>query len=329
MSQRFSLAFTGLLILVGLLVSGCTPDNRASLTDDATDAGLRGRVAVTNYPLYCFVKQICAANADGNSNAGPVKQVVYIGPKAGDDPHSWTPTSDQVRDLQNVDLIVCNGPGAVFANWMSRVTLEESKICNTTDAVKLEEFVKATDYQLVHSHGPEGEHSHAWVVAHSWLSPSVARKQANFCVKKLTELYGESETFDNGHAGLVKRFDELESKLESVKASAEKVVLTASTPEILYLTKALGLPDRYLAWSESRGAEQAEQEIRELRRRSGLEDGRKKVLLWTTPPIPELKEVVKTQWDDVAEISRIDCYSDRDYFEEMLDNLDRLEKAIL
>lgn len=323
MYQQFCLV----LAMAIILAAGCDSDSPQKSDNGSSQPTLNRRVAVTNFPLFCFVKQICDSKND------PSIEVVYVGPLQGDDPHSWTPAAEQIRDLQQVDLVIGNGPGAVFANWFSRVTLDESKLCNTTDAISLKEFVVVKDYQLVHSHGPEGEHSHAWVVAHSWLSPKIARKQATFCYQRIAETYGESKSLDDGFAQLSQQFDELETAAERLKLKLDDVVVTASTPEALFLTRALGCDDRYLTWSnspdESKVAEATEQ-IGKLNERFGEADVETKtrLLLWTTPPIGALDSIVNANWDATAEISRIDTFADKSYFEAMAANYDSIERAI-
>ena len=224
-----SVVFFCLLFLIAML--GCDAKQKSGNANK--DRALTQRIAVTNYPLYCIASSIC------RDTGGPVKEVIYIGPPKGVDPHGWIPSADQIRDLQNVDLIVCNGPGAVFANWMDKVTIDNGKLLKTTDAIKATEFVVVKDHQLVHSHGPEGEHSHSWVVPQSWLSPRIARKQATLCFDRLVEMYGPSPKLDNGFAEVQKKFDALEAAGEQIAKAYEDLIVASSTPEVQYLTLSL------------------------------------------------------------------------------------------
>ena len=247
------------------------------------------------------------------------------------------PSTEQVRDLQKVDLIVCNGPGAVFANWMDKVTIDESKLCKTTDAIKLTEFVLVKDYQLVHSHGPEGEHSHAWVVPQSWLSPRIARKQASRCFERIADVYGQSKELDDGFAELQSKFDGLESACEKLRTQEPKYVVASSTPDIQYLTRELGWDDRYLQWTESREQTVAEKELKELRARAIKKDPEalktESTFLWSGDTIDELSPFVTAQWKSVAEIDLIDVpvaekADPQGYFLRMAENLKRIGDAV-
>ncbi len=322
MHERIRLVF---LLLLATMFVGC--DAKQKTEASKADQGLQYRVAVANYPMYCMVSTICR-DADG-----PVREVVYVGPPRGADPHSWMPAADQIRDLQKVDLIICNGPGAVFATWMDKVTIDESKLCRTTDAIKLTEFVIVKDYQLVHSHGPEGEHSHSWVVPQSWLSPRIARKQAKLCFERMVAVYGQSPKLDNGFAELQKQFDELEAAHEEIKIGVPSMTVASSTPDVQYLTRSLDWDDRYLQWTETREVAQAEEELVKMRERFAKEDpeadATEPLFLWSGPSIEKLAGFVDSTWSAVVTIDLIDLPEGESleadgYFLRMAENLKRL-----
>jgi len=313
-----------LLLLFLVTVVGC--DGTGEAERSSSQPQNHYRVAVTNYPLYCFVSAICEIPN------GPVKEVVYVGPTRGTDPHSWMPSTDQIRDLQKVDLIVCNGPGAVFANWMDKVTIDESKLCITTDAIDLREFVVVKDYQLVHSHGPEGEHSHSWVVPQSWLSPRIARKQATLCYNQLIAKYGESSELDRGFALLQKQFDGLEAVVEKIRTTHPGLTVASSTPDIQYLTRELGWTDHYLQWTEPRDVDLAEKELSEMRARYVKAESKsavEKVFLWSGRGEDSLSDFVESQWPASTTVDLIDTPTDGEngadgYFRRMSENLTRI-----
>lgn len=308
-------------LIFAMTVIGC--DVKSKVNESQNEKALHNRVAVANYPLYCMVSTIC------RDAGGPIEEVIYVGPPHGVDPHSWVPPADQIRDLQKVDLIICNGPGAVFATWMDKVTIDESKLCNTTDAVKSTEFVLVKDYQLVHSHGPEGEHSHAWVVPQSWLSPRIARKQAKLCYDRLVAVYGQSPKLDNGFAELQKKFDSLESAHEAIKNRSPNLVVASSTPDIQYLTRSLDWEDRYLQWKEHRDDGQAKEELTAMRARIATESkvaSMEKLFLWSGSPVESLSGFVDSQWSSTVTIDLINSpnkegLSPDGYFLRMTKNL--------
>ena len=304
---------------------GCDSKQQANSSKEGT--ALSQRIAVTNYPLFCIASTIC------RDAGGPVAEVIYVGPPKDTDPHTWMPSANQIRELQKVDLIVCNGPGAVFANWMDKTTIDESKLCKTTDGMKLTDFVLVKDYQLVHAHGPEGEHSHSWVVPQSWLSPRIARKQAKLCFDRLVKVYGQSAKLDNGFAELQKKFDELESVCEKLRESYPGLEAASSTPDIQYLTRELEWDDRYLQWSEPREVSVAEKELSAMRERVAKENAdaakEEKIFLWSGKELAGLSEFVDSQWGASTAIDLIDVPiaenpNPAGYFERMAGNLNRI-----
>ena len=325
--------FNHVVMLVGLVclsAGGCGSPKPAAATSPVEK---HNRIAVTNFPLYCVVKTIC------DQSGSPVKEIVYCGPSEGDDPHTWVPSVDQIRDLQNVDLIICNGPGAQFSKWIDKVTIDENKLVKTTDALDLEEFVIVKDYQLVHSHGPEGEHSHSWVVPQSWLSPRIARKQATLCFKRIVEEYGQNKSLDDGFAELQKNFDSLEARVEQIRDAQDDLVVASSSPEVSYLTRELAWEDRYLQWNEDTPPDAAKKSLAEMRGRFAKQnpDAAKSeaFFLWAGQKNESLSNFVGQSWKLSAGIDLIQTpletlggLGPKSYFERMASNLGAVGVAV-
>ena len=86
------------------------------------------------------------------------------------DPAYWEPSGDQIAEFQSADLVLLNG--ADYAKWTLRATLPWSRTVVTCEGME-EELIEIPD-AVVHSHGPEGEHSHAGLVSETWLDPDLA-----------------------------------------------------------------------------------------------------------------------------------------------------------
>ena len=113
-------------------------------------------VVVVNYPLEYFARRI----------GGDLIQVRFPVPE-NRDPAYWEPSGDQIAEFQSADLILLNG--ADYAKWTLRATLPWSRTIVTCEGME-EELIEIPD-AVVHSHGPEGEHSHAGLVSETWLDP--------------------------------------------------------------------------------------------------------------------------------------------------------------
>ena len=90
-------------------------------------------------------------------------------------PRIWEPGTADIGRMQSADLIITGGPALPYAEWLSKVSLPESKILNCSKALKIAEFVHIEDYRVVHQHGPGGEHSHALLIPHAWLDPALSK----------------------------------------------------------------------------------------------------------------------------------------------------------
>ena len=53
------------------------------------------------------------------------------------DPKSWSPSVKDIASMQRADLIVVNGNGAPYAQWLVHVTLPDSKICKSCEDIPL------------------------------------------------------------------------------------------------------------------------------------------------------------------------------------------------
>ncbi|MCH2183191.1 MAG: zinc ABC transporter substrate-binding protein [Mariniblastus sp.] len=237
MANQTAARFVLALILPALwLTPGCQRSDRNPQDNAAFSQPVRSNlVSAVSYPLYYLTGQLLEGT--------PVK-VDLIAPPAGAS-DQWTPDQQQIETLQKSDLIIANGPGAPFAKWMVRVSLPESRVVPTTDNFSLEEFIMVKDHRVVHRHGPEGEHSHPFMVSETWLDPAMAKKQAGEIATALASSYPEmGDRFQQNLQQLNGSLDGLTERFEMIPTGS---VITA-TPRLKFLTRAAGLPDTHLLW---------------------------------------------------------------------------------
>ena len=115
------------------------------------------KVYVVNYPLQYFAERI----------AGDQVSVVFPAPPDGD-PAFWNPDVETIAAFQAADLILVNG--ATYAKWLKTASLPKSKMVDTSRSFAAD-YIEIKD-DAVHSHGPEGEHSHAGTGLHNLARPS-------------------------------------------------------------------------------------------------------------------------------------------------------------
>ena len=160
------------------------------------------------------------------------------------DPKDWAPSVEQIIGIQNSDLLIVNGPNARYANWIDVSTIPLKLICKSCNLFSKGDTISVRDYQITHTHGPEGEHSHPYTVPYSWLDPSLAAKQAQaICIRLCEEYPDYKETFKNNESELIAELGKL---TELARTNSEEVTVVSSSPQAKYLTRCLGLKDLHL-----------------------------------------------------------------------------------
>jgi zinc transport system substrate-binding protein len=161
---------SGLLMVVGVI--SALPGCDARPAEEVQAARGKPRV-VASHP---FLVEVVARLA-GDS-------VEIVAPwNGGGDPAFWKPTADEISAIQSCDLIVLNGAG--FEHWTDQAALPRARVCDTTASLKAK-FIEVAG--PTHSHGPQGEHSHAGTAFTTWVSPELARVQAHEVAARLEKL---------------------------------------------------------------------------------------------------------------------------------------------
>jgi zinc transport system substrate-binding protein len=141
------------LLFMALFISACSKQGNEALSAEGKPV-----VYVVNYPLAYFAERI----------AGDTIDIVF--PEMEGDPAFWNPTPEEIGKYQNAGRILLNG--ASYAKWVSRVSLPQSKLIDTSSAFK--ERLIEIDGSVTHTHGPGGAHAHGDLAFTTWLDPQLA-----------------------------------------------------------------------------------------------------------------------------------------------------------
>ena len=228
--------------------------------------------------------------------------------------------------MQKSDIIFVNGSAAPFATWLPHVTLPESKICATVnEGLKLSDMIAVEDIRVVHSHGPEGVHSHPTMVAYTWLDPTMAAKQVAIMASRLTSSYPEQES--SIAAEQQQLTAELESLTEIIDAFHNDDTGPSSvlmdTPKLKFLTRAFGLTDFHLNWEQPPNVSDAETQLKE--KLAGATPS-PKFMLFTDEPTTELRLLAESLNLQVIVVNSMKHTPiDSDYIRVMIDNSNQLK----
>ena len=321
MYGKIMLWLTGWVSLLFLVGCGGKPAEESTGFDDLKPE-LKYKVATVSYPLQYLTERVVGDQ---------IKVHFTMNRRPGE--ADWQPSEFDIALLQSADQIIVNGPGARYADWLQRVSVDDSKLCKSCSELATADFIEVKDHRIVHQHGPEGEHSHPFMVAHTWLDPTIAKKQASYIVRQLSTVYPDFKTaFESNFEALAADLDGLASDMKAIQPKGQ-IVLTVS-PEMKFFSRACGLTDHHLLWL---GSEEAQPDAVEtlkakLRKLGGDTELPVVVLIPTDYPF-ELKTILDSAAGDSFQlvnvvINTLDATpSNGDYLSVMKGNLDRLRAA--
>ncbi|WYU80656.1 metal ABC transporter substrate-binding protein [Paenibacillus sp. FSL H8-0317] len=227
------LMWTGLLILILLVLSACGQDssNSAKIVEGKVN------VVTTFYPVYAFTTAIGGEDAN----------VINLLP-TGVEPHDWTPKSQDIVNTSKAQLFFYNGAG--LEGWVPNF-LKSLNSDTQVKSVAVSEGVKllTAEGDDGHGHGEKHEDEHAdehtdeaasedvadhHIDPHTWVSPKSAIIMAENIKNSLVEA-------DPDHkAGYEQRYEELRTKLETLDQRFTDELANVPNNEIVVSHQAFG-----------------------------------------------------------------------------------------
>ncbi len=191
-------------------------------------------IFTVNYPLAWAAEQL----------AGNAATVVFPAP-ADVDPAFWEPDIETIVAYQQADLILLNGAG--YAKWVTRASLPQNRLVDTSAAVADQYITEQTG--PVHSHGPEGAHSHGELAFTTWLDLELYQAQVDAIARALEELLpDEAAAVEQRRAALISELAELDRELQAIGEGLDAAPLLYSHPVYQYLQRRYALNGVALHW---------------------------------------------------------------------------------
>jgi len=259
-----------LILGVLSLAAGCGQSTSEPETEETLEES-RLSVFAVNYPLAYFAEILSAGDVDVGF---PIPPDV--------DPAFWQPSPDEVIGYQQADLILLNGAG--YAGWLDRVSVPTRTRVDTSLAYQ--DQLITLDSGPVHSHGPEGAHSHDEQAFTTWLDLSFAAAQAEAVAAALTAVLPTSATaIDKRLEQLTAELNELDAILRQTGQSLAGTPLLFSHPVYQYLARRYQLNGRALHWEPDQLPDAGEwQALDELRLEFPAV-----LMLWEDAPLPAIE----------------------------------------
>ena len=254
--KNISKKIFGLILAGAVLITGCTAKTEKKDKGDNTKGKLK--VVTTIFPEYDITRAIAKDKVD-----------LELMIKPGVDVHSFTPTPQDIKTVQNSDIFVYGG--TEHDKWVENLTksidMKNKKVVKLVDGIQQleEESVdgmkhehhhddeKEDEHNHNHEHEKEDEHDHKdesekELDPHYWTSPKNAIQMVKTITNALVEKDSDNAEFYKENAkNYIKQLEGVDKELHDVvdNAKIKKVVIADRFP-FRYLFKDLGLEYRAL-----------------------------------------------------------------------------------
>lgn len=254
--KNISKKIFGLILAGAVLITGCTAKTEKKDKGDNTKGKLK--VVTTIFPEYDITRAIAKDKVD-----------LELMIKPGVDVHSFTPTPQDIKTVQNSDIFVYGG--TEHDKWVENLTksidMKNKKVVKLVDGIQQleEESVDGMKHEHHHDDEKEDEHNHDHkhekedkhnhkdesekeLDPHYWTSPKNAIQMVKTITNALVEKDPDNAEFYKENAeNYIKRLEGVDKELHDVvdNAKIKKVVIADRFP-FRYLFKDLGLEYRAL-----------------------------------------------------------------------------------
>lgn len=254
--KNISKKIFGLILAGAVLLTGCTAKTEKKDKGDNTKGKLK--VVTTIFPEYDITRAIAKDKVD-----------LELMIKPGVDVHSFTPTPQDIKTVQNSDIFVYGG--TEHDKWVENLTksidMKNKKVVKLVDGIQQleEESVDGMKHEHHHDDEKEDEHNHDHkhekkdehdhkdesekeLDPHYWTSPKNAIQMVKTITNALVEKDPDNAEFYKENAkNYIKQLEGVDKELHDVvdNAKIKKVVIADRFP-FRYLFKDLGLEYRAL-----------------------------------------------------------------------------------
>lgn len=273
-----------------------------------TPALAQDRVTIytVSYPLAYFAERL----------AGDEARVFFPVPQDRD-PAFWRPPIAVIADYQEADLILLNGAG--YADWTANASLPRAALVDTSRAFR-SRLIETES--ITHSHGGDGEHTHAAVASHVWLDFQLAAEQAE-AVAVALKRFLPVEKIEAELSALQADLNRLDQQVMELTSSAP---LLASHPRYQYLARRSGLTIESVEWPAGETPTESQWQALDAL----LEQWPQvRVFLWEAEPTADAQRGIVERgltavWFDLADHRPVEG----DFMTRMEENLNALQQAL-
>lgn len=225
------------ILSLSIVVTGC--DTAAIPEQPKSSANNEPPVVITtSYPLYMMTSGL----------AGDAVSVRYAIPD-GQTSRTWVPSSDNVQELQEADVILLNGAG--YEPWAQKLSLPRSRTIDTS--IRYRRRMLHIADSMTHQHGPVGPQTDRDLIPAGWLDPELAVAQLRHVEEQLLKIAPDAADGISQRANAFHNsFDQLEQQLERLRADSSEHEFSVATDEtdFGYLTSRLNWKIHRIHWTD-------------------------------------------------------------------------------
>lgn len=300
------------VMLIGVI--GCQPGTASKATPKPPKSDSSGSARATIFASNAFLAEVVTWLG------GDRIELLFLVPPE-QDPASWKPSPADLEKMQTARLLVLNG--ASYEPWVASVALPSSRMLRTANRFR-ESWIETEE--IVHSHGPGGEHSHAGIASTTWIDFELARLQAEEVRARLLQLLPEqAREIGDRYTALSEQLQSLDREMKDLAKLIGSRPLIASHPVYQYWARRYGLNLRAVHWEPHVTPDAAGlMELEKLRSEFPAT-----LFLWEAPPSAENRELLRTRGlSSVVFAPAANRDEQGSWLEEMRTNLKELRRAI-
>lgn len=241
-------------------LEGCDGGDRGSGSSGNQQAvSVSTDIVCTAWPLFWISERL----------AGDQLKVDWLYPEGGftdGKRRTFFPSDSALESLQRTSLVIDSGLGVPYVGWVELVSWPEGQLCRASQNFRLGDFIPVPEVQVTHSHGPEGEHTHDYLVPYGWHQPELAGKMVREIARRIAECWPSVAATVNERATLLEA--DLAVVAEEWKETGELfpagLPVVLASPDLLFVARGLGKELPWRVWKRGESDVDWETRLREL-----------------------------------------------------------------
>lgn len=257
------------LLVAALLLASCGPAGPDPVDPITETAPSALRVVAVNYPLAFVAERI---------GGDRVRVELPVPPDI--DPATWQPDRSAISSIQGAERILLNGAG--YARWVGTAALPSAALVDT--AAQIRDRLIWIEDAAIHSHGPEGEHSHGELAATLWLDLDLLAAQARAVERSFSSARPDwAAEFSAAIEQLDLDLARLSDRIQAAARALQGEGVAYSHPVYQYLVRRYGLEGPSVHWEPDQPL--GDSELAELK--AAMAGGALRWMIWEGEPLAE------------------------------------------